>query len=172
MSLSGTESVAAEAAGAAAGSAVGAAAGFVAAEALCFGSGEGEILILDEALSFWGGTNLETGVITDIHHPQHGVSLGGRVLVMSASRGSSSSSSVLAEQIRAGVAPVAILLGVRDAIIVLGALAAAEMYDNRMPILLLDDAALAALPRTGSVRVVATETAASVSWTGYESVAT
>jgi predicted aconitase with swiveling domain len=148
MNLSGTESVV----------------GFLAAEALCSGNAEGEILVLDEALSFWGGTNLETGVITDIHHPQHGVSLGGRVLVMSASRGSSSSSSVLAEQIRAGVGPAAIVLGVRDAIIVLGALAAAEMYDNRMPILLLDDAGLAALPRTGSVRVAASETDASVSW--------
>src|SRR5665811_2249290 len=72
----------------------------VSAEMLCPGDGSGDILWLDEPLSFWGGTELDTGVITDVHHPQHGVSLVGRIVVMGASRGSSSSSSVLAEQIR------------------------------------------------------------------------
>tara|TARA_B110000503_G_scaffold127784_1_gene197941 strand:- start:6264 stop:6761 length:498 start_codon:yes stop_codon:yes gene_type:complete len=136
----------------------------VAAHNLCAGQGEGEILWLDEALSFWGGTDLATGVITDIHHPQHGVALPGRVLVMSASRGSSSSSSVLAEQIRAGVAPAAILLAVRDAIIVLGALAASEIYDSAMPILLLDEVSLAELPRTGRVTVLSSDLDSSVTW--------
>jgi predicted aconitase with swiveling domain len=119
---------------------------------LCAGVAEGELLWLDEPLSFWGGTDLATGVITDVHHPQCGTSLAGRVVVMSASRGSSSSSSVLAEQIRSGVAPAAMLLGSRDAIVALGALAAAEIYDVRMPILLTD---AAGLPRGGRVRVIA-----------------
>ena len=136
----------------------------VVAEALCPGDGSGNILWLDEPLSFWGGTALDTGVITDAHHPQHGVSLVGRVVVMSASRGSSSSSSVLAEQIRAAVAPAAILLGSRDAIVTLGALAAAEIYGYRLPILLLDESAMGGLPRTGPVAVHAAEDGASVSW--------
>lgn len=136
----------------------------VCAEVLCEGHGSGEILWLDEPLSFWGGTELDTGVITDVHHPQHGVSLVGRVVVMAASRGSSSSSSVLAEQIRAGVAPAAILLGSRDAIVTLGALAAAEVYGYRLPILLLDESAMVGLPRSGQVAVHAAEDGASVSW--------
>lgn len=135
----------------------------VSAEVLCPGDGTGEILWLDEPLSFWGGTALDTGVITDIHHPQHGVSLVGRIVVMGASRGSSSSSSVLAEQIRAGVAPAAILLGSRDAIVVLGALAAVELYGTRLPILLLDETGMVGLPRNGPVTVHAGD-GASVSW--------
>lgn len=133
---------------------------------LCAGDAAGELLWLDKPLSFWGGTALDTGVIVDAHHPQHGISLAGRVIVMSASRGSSSSSSVLAEQIRAGVAPAAILLSSRDAIIALGALAAAEVYGIRMPIVLLDPAALARLPKRGLVRVKAGGEVASVVVTG------
>lgn len=128
---------------------------------LCAGDADGELLWLDEPLSFWGGTDLATGLITDVHHPQCGTSLTGRVVVMSASRGSSSSSSVLAEQIRSGVAPAAMLLASRDAIVVLGALAAAEVYDVRMPILLTD---AAGLPRAGRVRVSAGENSGSVLW--------
>ncbi len=136
----------------------------VAAETLCSGGAAGDILWLDEPLSFWGGTSLSTGVITDVHHPQHGVSLAGRVVVMGSSRGSSSSSSVLAEQIRAAVAPAAILLASRDAIVILGALAAAEVYGIRLPILLLDAAGLGGLPRRGRVTVNAVEDSAFVCW--------
>lgn len=136
----------------------------VAAETLCVGAGSGEVLRLDEPLSLWGGTDLATGVIIDVHHPQHGISIAGRVLVMTASRGSSSSSSVLAEQIRAGVAPAAILLGSRDAILTLGAIAAAEVYQVQLPIVLMDAAAIAMVPASGLVEVRATEEEASVSW--------
>jgi len=128
------------------------------------GAGSGEVLRLDEPLSLWGGTDLATGVIIDVHHPQHGISIAGRVLVMTASRGSSSSSSVLAEQIRAGVAPAAILLGSRDAILTLGAIAAAEVYQVQLPIVLMDAAAIAMVPASGLVEVRATEEEASVSW--------
>ncbi|TFD75665.1 aconitase X swivel domain-containing protein [Cryobacterium fucosi] len=136
----------------------------VAAESLCPGVGCGELLWLDEPLSLWGGTDLATGMITDVHHPQHGLSIAGRVLVMSASRGSSSSTSVLAEQIRAGVAPAAIVLSSRDAIITLGALAAAEVYEVWLPIVLVDEHGRTALPRSGPVAVVATDAGASVTW--------
>jgi len=138
--------------------------GRVSAASLCSGDGSGEILWLDEPLSFWGGTELSTGVITDVHHPQRGVSLVGRVVMMRASRGSSSSSSVLAEQIRAAVAPAAILLESRDAIVALGALAAAEIYGTRLPILLLDEAGVLGLPRSGPVTVHAAEDGAYISW--------
>jgi predicted aconitase with swiveling domain len=117
----------------------------LAAVALCSGEGSGTLLLLDEPLSFWGGTDRKTGLIIDAHHPQHGTSIAGRVLVMDASRGSSSSSSVLAEQLRAGVGPAAILLTARDAIVALGALAAAELYGTRMPLAMLDAGAAATL---------------------------
>ncbi|MEO6531222.1 MAG: DUF126 domain-containing protein [Specibacter sp.] len=116
-----------------------------AASTLCRGEAAGPLLALDEPLSFWGGTDLKTGLIIDAHHPQHGTSLGGTVLLMDASRGSSSSSSVLAEQLRAGVGPAAIVLSSRDAILCLGVLAATELYGNHTPVVLLDPADAAAL---------------------------
>lgn len=104
------------------------------------GEGEGEVLALTEPLSFWGGVDEETGVISDTHHPQHGASVAGRLLVMPGGRGSSSSSSVLAELIRAGVAPAAIVLGERDPIIALGAMVAEALYGRTVPVVVLDPA--------------------------------
>ncbi len=121
---------------------------------LCAGVGFGMLLALGEPLSFWGGTDRNTGEIIDTHHPQRGTLLGGRVLLMGASRGSSSSSSVLAEQLRAGVGPSAIVLTSRDAIVCLGVLAAAELYATQTPVVLLTRADADALGRcTGQARV-------------------
>ena len=99
------------------------------------GEGEGPVLVLDAPLSFWGGVDPHTGRIIDVHHPQHGASVTGTVLVLPGGRGSSSSSSVLAEAIREGTAPAAVLMGEADDILVLGALAAAEVYGRRLPVL-------------------------------------
>jgi predicted aconitase with swiveling domain len=92
------------------------------------------VLVLDEPLSFWGGMDPHDGRIIDRNHPQHGQSLAGKVVVMAAGRGSSSSSSVLAEAIRLGTAPAGLVLGEPDAIVALGALAAAELYDVAVPV--------------------------------------
>lgn len=89
-------------------------------------------------LSFWGGTDPATGVIIDRRHARHGTAITGRVLVMRGGRGSSSSSSVLAEQLRSGVGPAAIVLAEPDAIIVTGAIVAAELYQRFLPIALVD----------------------------------
>ena len=106
-------------------------------QTLVAGSAEGEVLALDEPLSFWGGVHEVTGVVTDIHHPQHGICITGRILVMPSGRGSSSSSSVLAELIRAGAAPAAIVLGASDPIIALGALVAEALYGRTVPVVVL-----------------------------------
>ena len=59
----------------------------LATEVLVAGEAEGEVLALTEPLSFWGGVDEETGVISDTHHPQHGASVAGRLLVMPGGRG-------------------------------------------------------------------------------------
>jgi predicted aconitase with swiveling domain len=112
--------------------------------ALMSGRASGSTLVLDEPLSFWGGVDAITGAVVDTHHPQLGASIAGRVLVMPNGRGSSSSSSVLAEAIRNGVGPSAIVLGTLDPILVLGALVAKELYGATMPIVLLDASAYGA----------------------------
>jgi predicted aconitase with swiveling domain len=97
------------------------------------GSARGKLLVLDDALSFYGGVD-HHGTITAVRHPQDGMSVTGRVVALPAARGSSSSASVVAELIRSGVAPAALLLVDLDTILVVGAIVAAELYDLRMPV--------------------------------------
>jgi uncharacterized protein len=120
---------------------------------LADGSAEGMALVLDEPLSLWGGVDPASGAIIDPRHPQRGASIAGRVLVMPAVRGSSSSSSVLAETVRAGCAPVAVLLGERDLILAVGAAVADELYGQRVPVLLLERDLLVAIPDDAMVSI-------------------
>lgn len=123
------------------------------AEVLVAGTAEGEVLALAEPLSFWGGVHEETGIITDVHHPQHGACVAGKVLFMPGGRGSSSSSSVLAELIRAGVGPAAIVLRERDPIIALGALVAEALYGRVVPVVVASGESYGRWGEGGWVRV-------------------
>jgi uncharacterized protein len=107
------------------------------ATALVPGSAKGAPFRLKVPLSFWGGYDSTTGKVMDRHHPDHGALLTGRVVMMERGRGSSSGSSVLAEAIRAGTAPAALLLRERDSIIVTGAIVAAELYGLSCPVVLV-----------------------------------
>lgn len=125
-------------------------------EILLPGSGIGELLRLRAPLSFWGGVG-PRGDIIDVHHPDRGRSVTGTVLAMAAGRGSSSSSSVLAELIRNGAGPAALLLESRDAIVVTGALVAAELYDVRVPVVFVSRETLDALATGEALTVNTTE---------------
>jgi len=107
-------------------------------EVLVPGEAAGTVLRLEEPLSFWGGLDPATGNIIDHRHSQVGEKLSDRVLVMEHGRGSSSSSGVLAEAIRLGTAPVAIVLAEADMIVMLGALAAHELYGIPCPVVIVD----------------------------------
>jgi hypothetical protein len=102
-------------------------------------------LVLSEPLSLWGGMDPATGELIDAHHPQRGANLAGRAVVMRSGRGSSSSASVLAEAVRAGMAPAAILLGEPDLILSIGAAVAEELYGVRVPVVVLPTARLEAI---------------------------
>jgi uncharacterized protein len=101
------------------------------------GTAEGEVLVLAAPLSFWGGVSWETGAITNVRHPQCGQVVTGRILVVPEPVGSSSSSAVLLELIRAGRAPAAIVLGRPDAILVVACLVAREMGWPAPPVLVV-----------------------------------
>lgn len=107
-------------------------------QVLCAGSAAGDVLALDEPLSFWGGFDASDGTIVDRSHPQVGARLAGRVVLMTVGRGSSSASSALAEAIRQGTAPAALVLQESDEIIALGAIVADELYGIAMPVLIVD----------------------------------
>lgn len=104
------------------------------------GAADGTALVLQQPLSLAYGMSLETGRVIDIHAPQLGTLLTGRILVMPVGRGSSTASSVLAEAIRVGVSPMAIVLGEVDQILALGAIVARTLYGRVCPILLADPA--------------------------------
>lgn len=117
------------------------------------GSASGRLLLLTEPLSFWGGVDGVTGRIIDQRHPMAGTLLAGRVLAMPAGRGSSSSSSVLAEAIRNGSAPAAIILEEPDLIIALGACVARLLYGIACPVVTLAPADYATLEDGQTYRV-------------------
>jgi uncharacterized protein len=98
------------------------------------GEATGEVVVLESPLSFWGGFDPVSGEITDRTHPQHGVSLAGKIVVMGHGRGSSSSSAVLAESLRLGTGPAALVLGEADQILVTGALVAYLLYEATCPV--------------------------------------
>lgn len=112
---------------------------------LVAGNAEGEILVLDEPLSFWGGLDTATGEIIDRHHPQYGSFVTGRIVVMPFTRGSSSTANSLAESIHRGTGPAAIVLAEPDAIVVLGAVVPGELYGEWCPVLVADPAVRAGL---------------------------
>jgi len=109
------------------------------------GEARGIALVLAEPLSLWGGMDPATGGITERRHPQYGANVTGRVLVLPAARGSSSSASVLAEAVRARTAPAAVVLGEPDLILALGAAVAEELYGIQVPILVLPAGELASI---------------------------
>ncbi|MER8394698.1 DUF126 domain-containing protein [Mesorhizobium sp. M0833] len=107
------------------------------------GSAQGPALVLSQALSFWGGIDVETGDIIDHSHPDLGGNIAGKILVMPSGRGSSSSSSVLAEAIRRGTAPAGIILERPDPILAVGAIVAEFLYEISMPLVVCDISGIA-----------------------------
>lgn len=115
----------------------------LAGRVLIGGEAAGPLLRLAAPLSFWGGVDPASGVITQPRHPDHGRCIAGQVLALPRTIGSSSSSAVLLELLANGCAPRALLLGEVDAILCLGVIVAREMGHATIPVLVCDVAALA-----------------------------
>lgn len=123
------------------------------ARLLTSGAAEGPVLSLDEPLSFWGAFEPRTGVILDVHHPQRGASVKGTVLVMTETRGSGSAPGAIAEAIRLGTAPVAILLAEADINLAVGAEVAAALYGRRCVVGCVTAEELARLRSCGRIAI-------------------
>ena len=123
------------------------------ARMLTSGAAEGPVLALDEPLSFWGGFEPRTGVILDVHHPQRGACVKDTVLVMTETRGSGSAPGAIAEAIRLGTAPVAIMLAEADINLAIGAEVAAALYGRRCVVGCVTAAELEQLRRAARVAI-------------------
>ncbi|WP_374384607.1 aconitase X [Dongia sp.] len=113
----------------------------------------GPVLVCEQGLSFWGGVDPETGTIIDAHHPQHGQSLAGRVVLMPTSRGSCTGSGVLLGLALVGRAPAALIFREAEDVLTLGALVASQMFDRKIAVLRLtpDDYEAVARKETASI---------------------
>jgi predicted aconitase with swiveling domain len=109
------------------------------------GAAEGPAVVLDQPLSFWGGFDPKTGRIIDRRHPQSGASLAGRIVLMRESRGSGTAPGSLAEAIRLGTAPAAIVLVTPDLNLAIGAAVGRRLYGRGVPVLTVTDDQLDAL---------------------------
>jgi hypothetical protein len=101
------------------------------------GMASGEALVSREPLSFWGGYDWKSGEITDRRHPLSGCNAKGKVLAIPFTRGSSTTTAVLLEAIRAGTAPAAILTTSTDFFFALASVVAESLYDRPLPLVAL-----------------------------------
>jgi predicted aconitase with swiveling domain len=101
------------------------------------GDCEGVALVTGEALSFWGGYDFHTGTIIDAHHPLVGVRAAGTILAVPFSKGSSTTTAVLLEAVRAGTAPAAMLTTGVDSFFALASIVADVMYGKSFPVVAL-----------------------------------
>lgn len=113
------------------------------------GSAQGDILTFAEGISFWGGIDPDSGRIIDIHHPNHGQSVAGKVLLMPTSRGSCSGSGVLLQLALDGNAPAALVFCEREEILTLGALVASRIFGRPVPVVQVGREAYARLAAVG-----------------------
>jgi predicted aconitase with swiveling domain len=98
----------------------------------------GELLVSGEPLSFWGGYDSRTGEIIDRRHPLSGQIATGRVLALPNTIGSSTTTAVLLEAVRARTAPAAILTVGVDSFLALASIVAHEMYGRPIPLIALE----------------------------------
>jgi predicted aconitase with swiveling domain/protein-tyrosine phosphatase len=101
------------------------------------GRAAGPALAANEPLSFWGGYDYATGEIIDRRHPLSGQHAAGRILCLPFTRGSSTTTAVLLEAVKAGTAPAAILTTGVDSFFALASVVADELYGQPVPLVAL-----------------------------------
>ena len=117
------------------------------------GQASGTALVSREPLSFWGGYDHRTGEIIDRRHPLAGQNAAGRVLVLPYARGSSTTTAVLLEALRAGTAPAAILTTGAETFFALAAIVADEMYRRSFPVVIVQETDAVALQTGMHLRI-------------------
>lgn len=122
-------------------------------ECLVPGSAAGEVLFSDVPLSFMGGVDPFTGIVTDIHHPLHGQCVSGRVLAIPSGRGSCSGSGVVVEMLVHGSAPAALVFGHHESILTLGVVIARELFGPAVPVVRLAEEDFATMRAATTVAV-------------------
>jgi predicted aconitase with swiveling domain len=103
------------------------------------GTAGGSALVSAEPISFWGGYDWKTGEIIDRRHPLSGQNARGKVLAIPFTRGSSTTTAVLLEAIRADTAPCAIITTTADFFFALASVVADELYGHSIPLVAVSE---------------------------------
>ena len=103
------------------------------------GSASGPALVSNEPLSFWGGYDWKTGEIIDRRHPLSGSIAKEKILAVPFTRGSSTTTAVLLESVRAGTAPNAIITTATDFFFALASVVADELYTKPIPLVAVSE---------------------------------
>ncbi|MDE2997268.1 MAG: DUF126 domain-containing protein [Bacteroidota bacterium] len=119
------------------------------------GEASGEVLASTEPLSFWGGYDQHTGEIIDRRHPLSGEMGAGRILALPFTRGSSTTTAILLESVRRGVAPAGIITDRADVFLALASVVADEMYEGAFPMVAVERAAFETLRSGMQARIEA-----------------
>jgi uncharacterized protein len=101
------------------------------------GKARGKALVSNEPLSFWGGYDWKTGEIIDRRHRLSGCIAKDKILAVPFTRGSSTTTAVLLEAIRAKTAPAAIITTDTDFFFALASVVAEELYYSAVPLVAL-----------------------------------
>ncbi len=112
------------------------------------GQARGKALVSNEPISFWGGYDWKTGEIIDRRHTLSGSIAKDKILAVPFTRGSSTTTAVLLEAIRAKTAPAAIITTDTDFFFALASIVADELYTAPLPLVALAEGDFAQL-RTG-----------------------
>lgn len=86
------------------------------------GKVEGEALVSKEGISFYGGVDPDTGVVTEKGHPLEGKSIAGKILVFPRGKGSTVGSYTIYRLKKNGKAPIAIVNKECETVVAVGAI--------------------------------------------------
>ncbi len=86
------------------------------------GVAEGEALVTGQPLSFFGGVDPDSGLVTERGHELFGVKLSGKILVLPPLKGSTAGTWILSRLSERGFAPSALIIKKADIILIAGAI--------------------------------------------------
>jgi len=85
---------------------------------ICNGLAEGEALVTRQGISFWGGVDPETGIVTEVNHELYGKKLTGKILVLLSIKGSAGGLWIIIRLAKNKQGPKAIIVPQADTILV------------------------------------------------------
>lgn len=89
---------------------------------ICAGKAEGEAIVSQQGISFYGGVDPNTGIVVEKGHDLEGKSIAGKILVFPQGKGSTVGSYTMYRLKKNGKAPVAIINKECETIVAVGAI--------------------------------------------------